>query len=355
MIFMKTAIGGIMKDPSINEEVGMDLENKTEEMKNARTDYRRRKAVAIVLAILGVTVLIGWNMKLSANLEEIKTQQDMIQGALAGVGGSVSSEMSGFAQEVQDMLKAQDSLLADYSVKEISRDLKAGTVQYKISATPKTYQQGMNVSFAVSDGHDTIEVQGKEVKHVFTAIASCAFTDNISISAFLNQGKETQIQVLEKFEGMLSETFLWADEDLQSFLIGMDPDELMAMETTHETFINLNVMDGSSILSEVKKLDYYVLVNQKIVVSKEGKPGIQTWYGEEEEVIHGYKVDVPLDFLKNLKEGDRVVVGVLITDDFGRRYCAGSSGMTVKTANKKLVIKPDDTLVYDRTFGVDFK
>jgi hypothetical protein len=159
MTYTKTVIGKTIKDRNIIKESDMDLENKSEPIEKKSPDDRQRKAIAIVLAIIGVTVLLGWNMKLSANLEEIKTQQDMLQGELAGISGSVSGTMDGFTQEIQEMLQSQDSLLADYSVQEVSRDLKAGNVQYKISATPKTYQPGMKVSFVVNDGLDSTTVQ----------------------------------------------------------------------------------------------------------------------------------------------------------------------------------------------------
>jgi hypothetical protein len=176
----------------------------------------------------------------------------------------------------------------------------------------------------------------------------------------LIQDNITQIQVLEKYEGMFSETLVWADEDFSSFLNGMDPIAPDTSEPTYEAFIYFDEYyeeetGESNKADDVTALDYYVLVNNKIVVTKTGKPGTQTWTGDMERVLHGYKVEVPTNFLKGLKEGDRIVIAVLITDKYGRRYCATSSGLSVDKQSKKLIIKLDDSFVNDSAFGTEFK
>jgi hypothetical protein len=170
----------------------MDIIESKELKENARPVPNRQKTIIVILVVLAAVLLIGWNMKLSAELKGITNQQSEMQSQISGVSSSVSGSFSSFAQEIQDMLEAQDSILADYSVKEVARDLEAGTIQYDVSATPKTYEPGMTVSFVINDGKNSVEIQGKETNHAFTAEISCGFTDYITISVLLKQGDKTQ-------------------------------------------------------------------------------------------------------------------------------------------------------------------
>ena len=330
----------------------MEIENNNELKEVVKTENQWRKALIILAVILIAVLLIGWNFKLSAELKNMRNQQMDFQSQLSGVSNSITSSFSSFSEEIKAMLEAQDSSIADFSVKEVARDLKVGTVQYSISATPKTYQRGMEVYFVANDGKNSYQVKGKETNLTYTANLSCGFTDNITIKVLLKQGDTTQTQVLLKCEGWYSETVLTANEDFYSFLLGMNPQDSYFSEPTYEAFINFRDYQGMEpeTLSEVERINYYVLLNDKIVATAVGKPGTQTWYGEEEQVTQGYKVNVPLKFLKTLKVGDKLVLAVLITDTYGRRYCASGTGLEIKKMNQQLVIETDEQYVFDREF-----
>lgn len=327
-----------------------ELQNELQEV--VKTENQWRKALIILAIILVAVLLIGWNFKLSYDMKNMRNQQMEIQSQLNNASDSISISFSSFTEEIKAMLEAQDSIVADFSVKEISRDLKAGTVQYSVSATPKSYQRGMAVSFVANDGTNFYEVQGEDNNLTFTANLSCGFTDSITITVLLKQGDKTQTQVLLKGEGWLSETLLSANEDFYYYLLGMDPQDPYFSEPTHEAFVDFRDYEEAEpeTLSEVERVDYYVLLNDKIVAKAVGKPGTQTWYGEEEQVIRGYKVNVPLKFLETLKLGDKLVLAVLITDIYDRRYCASATGLEMKKINQQLVIEADEQYVFDRAF-----
>jgi hypothetical protein len=330
----------------------METDNKKDSTEVVKTVNQWRKALVIIAVILFAVLLIGWNFKLSVELNNMRNQQLEIKSQLSGVNDSITGSFSYFTDEVQKMLDAQDSIVADSSVKEISRDLKAGTLEFHVSATPKTYQKGMEVTFVANDGNRSYVVQGEENNLTYTANLSCGFTDSITIKVLLKQGDTTQTQVLLKGEGWYGETLLSANEDFYSFLIGIDPQEPYFSEPTYEAFIDFRDyqdMEPES-LSELKRIDYYVLVNDKVVASAVGKPGTQTWYGEEEQVMKGYKVNVPLKFLETLKMDDKLVLAVLITDNYGRRYCASGTGLEINKVNQHLIIEMDEQFVYDRAF-----
>jgi hypothetical protein len=348
----RTAIGKYMR--YIGNRGGiMETENNNESKEVVKTENQWRKALIILAIILIAVLLMGWNFKLSYDMKNMRNQQMEIQSQLNNVSDSISTSFSSFADEIQAMLDAQDSVIADFSVKEISRDLKAGTVQYSVSATPKTYQRGMIVSFVANDSKNSYEVQGEDNNLTYTADLSCGFTDNITITVLLKQGDTTQTQVLLKCEGWYSETLLSANDDFSFLLEGMNLKDPYFSEPNYEAFIDFRDYQEAAIetFSEVERVDYYVLVNDKIVSSAIGKPSSQIWGEEEEQVTKGYKVNVPLKFLETLKDGDKLVLAVLINDTYDRRYCATSTGFEIKKMNQQLVIETDEQFVFDRAFN----
>jgi len=54
--------------------------------------------------------------------------------------------------------------------------------------------------------------------------------------------------------------------------------------------------------------------------------------------------------LESLKLGDKVVLAVLITDIYDRRYCASSTGLEIKKMNQQIILEIDEQFVYDREF-----
>ena len=62
--------------------------------------------------------------------------------------GSISSQ-------VESILKAQNSLVADYSTEILSADLANNTVTFSVRAVPKTYTDGLTVSFLADTGTGT--------------------------------------------------------------------------------------------------------------------------------------------------------------------------------------------------------
>jgi hypothetical protein len=147
---------------------------------------------------------------------------------------------------------------------------------------------------------------------------------------------------------------LSAEEDMWGLLVGMNPKDPLISEPSYEVFVTFQDYQGMFNSSDVKSLYYYVLINDKIVVSAVGKPGTQTWTGDVDEVVEGYKVNVSLKFLDNLKHGDKVVLAVVVADVYGRKYCAGGTGLKIGKNNQGLIVETDELYVYDRTFGVNF-
>jgi hypothetical protein len=332
----------------------MEDEKMLEEARKAALTKTRTRMLGITALVIAAALLIVWNLTLQANIKSLQEQQAVLSDEIGNLYGAIDESFSMYTEQIKEMLEAQDSLFTDVTVTEVGRDLKNATVTYAVTAIPKVHQQGLEVAFVVNDGAKSTVVRAKESNHTFTANLSCALTDTISITAELQQGGKTQIQLLSKFVDTLSGTYLYLEDSFSMTLWASDPKILTDQEKTSEAFVYFAGDVEESKRAQVKRVDYYVLVNQKIVFSGETNPGTDTWYGEEPTEVHGYKTKVPLDFLKTIRTGDRIEVAAVLTDVYGRRYCASYTSFHVKKVGEGALIDSDESIVLDRSFGIDF-
>ncbi len=98
--------------------------------------------------------------------------------------------MGSLSNRVEEILKAQNSLVADSGVEmAIPLDLAANTVTFSAYAVPKTYVEGMTVEFVPENGGlPATAVQCGEDRRpteAFSAALSIALTDHIDLSALM--------------------------------------------------------------------------------------------------------------------------------------------------------------------------
>ena len=114
---------------------------------------RRRWPWALAAAVL---VLAGGS--LFQRLDRMGRQYDSLQSAVSNVTYSVNSQISGISNRVEELLKAQNELTADYSTQVVSTDCAENLVTFSFRAIPKTFSPGMTA---------WLEVQNEAVKFTF--------------------------------------------------------------------------------------------------------------------------------------------------------------------------------------------
>ena len=97
---------------------------------------RRRWPWALSAAVL---VLAGGS--LFQRLDRMDRQYDSLQSAVSNVTYSVNSQISGISNRVEELLKAQNELTADYSTQVVSTDCAENLVTFSFRAIPKTFSQ----------------------------------------------------------------------------------------------------------------------------------------------------------------------------------------------------------------------
>ena len=174
-----------------------------------------RKKWPYVLAVLAV-LCAAYNIYDSIRM--IGQQFDGVYNRINQMERSVSSQVYDISNQVEGILKQQNSLTVDSGTSLELYDLKANTVTFSVYAVPKTYVEGMTMEFLAENGETTSNVVGKAgedgTSQRFSAALSIPLTDDITLSALLVLPYGTrQTQPLDTYGGLYSGSL----PDVQSF------------------------------------------------------------------------------------------------------------------------------------------
>ena len=169
-----------------------------------------RKKWPYVLAVLAL-LCAAYNIYDSIRM--IGQQFDGVYNRINQMERSVSGQVYDISNQVEGILKQQNSLVADSGTQLELYDLKANTVTFSVYAVPKTYVEGMCVEFSVDNGRDanskTVlsepDQNGQPVSEKFSAELTCELTDDITITAvFVMPDGTRQTQPLQTYSGLYS-------------------------------------------------------------------------------------------------------------------------------------------------------
>jgi len=163
-------------------------------------------AAAALLVILAGSALLN-------RLEDMTNQVNRLQNQLNNLNSNVSSQINGITNQVTDLLEKQNSLTVDCGARLVQYDLQNSSVLFEMWATPKTWQEGMTVTFHVTCDSGVFSVPGTDNgAHRFSASISFPLTDEtVLIDANFTMDGVTQTQRLSVNRYLLSNTFPWVE------------------------------------------------------------------------------------------------------------------------------------------------
>ena len=163
-------------------------------------------AAAVLLVILAGSALLN-------RLENMTNQVNNLRNQLNSLNSNVSSQIGNITNQVTDLLEKQNSLTVDCGATLAQYDLNNGTVLFEMWATPKTWQEGMTVTFHVTCGTGVFTVPGTDNgAHRFSASISFPLTDEtVLMDANFTLNGVTQTQRLHENRYLLSNTFPWVE------------------------------------------------------------------------------------------------------------------------------------------------
>lgn len=282
---------------------------------------KKRRRWPWVLAVLVIAVG-GWT--LFQRLDQMDRRYYELANSVGNVTSSVNRQIGSITDRVEEVLKAQNGLAADYGTQLRSADLASNTVTFSLRAVPKTYTPGMSVIFLADNGEETLEFTAQEGENgTFTGEAACTLTDVITLSAVFVTGNTRQTQLLDQYENLYQNSFPSVGIRYLEFALMTLPQSLEGTVEIPESF-GLVVEENSSEASKVnntvgrswvKTVRMGLFQNQKLVAWMERCEKPESW--DAEEGGRCFRLD-PQEV--ELEEGDTLCFAAQVTDQYGRSF-----------------------------------
>ena len=261
---------------------------------------------------------------------------------------SISNQVYSLSTRVEDMLKQQNSLTADYGIELVSADLSKNAVTFSVYAVPKTYVEGMRVEFSVDNGHNSNsktvlsepDQNGQPVSEKFSAELTCELTDDIAITAvFVMPDGTRQTQPLQTYSGLYSgslpDVANLADADLQGR--AQIENGKLTLPDAMEYALTLSTQLDNILIPRTKAVSIRVglFKNQRLVAWAEPiSADEQTSYQGFDNATF-YRLE-PLSF--PFAAGDILESAAVLTDEYGREViCPDWFPLTLDSDGQTLI------------------
>ena len=170
----------------------------------AQPKAKKRRLWPYVLAALAV-LYIG--LRLMDRLDRMDNQYNNLSNSINNIIYSVDRQINTITNRVEEILKSQNDLTADYGTEMTAWDLSRNTVTFSLRAVPKTYVEGMEVVFLADSGDGPAEFPAQEGPgRAFTGEVTCELTDSITLSAVFVNGDTRQTQLLDNYNGLYQDS-----------------------------------------------------------------------------------------------------------------------------------------------------
>lgn len=288
----------------------------------AQPPRKRRRWPWIAAGI--ALICVFWN--LFSRLDALGNQYNSLQNSVNFVQSSVNSQIGSITNRVEEVLKSQNALTADYGTEIVSADLAANTVTISAWATPKTYTEGMAAVFQVDTGDGAVDYpaelgQGQK----FTASITCPLTDSISVSVAFVTGDKRETQVLYVYSYLYANSIpaveVYADMILSWRELEADGSLLWKDEYVYipQACSVSSAVDASVGLAEVRDIRVGLFRNKQLLAWLESCEKPESYRGFEDRQF--YRLS---ELSVTPEPGDVFCLAAVVTDEFGREMvCEG--------------------------------
>lgn len=288
----------------------------------------KRRRWPFVLAGLVLTVVF---LNLFQSLDTLRLQQQSIFNDISRVESSVNTQIGSISIQVEDILKAQNSLIADYGSEILSADLKKNEVTFSLRAVPKTYTDGMQVEFLAESGGSVGTIPGEAASNGgYTASLTCPLSDSITLSVVLILPDGTRsTQLLDQFDGLYSvslpavEMMDYGSGDLLG--LEADADGLVTLPevyvTTQPDLLSADTVKEPIGRSEAETVRVGLFRNQSLITWLEPCERPESFHGDYENHTFYHLPEGTQAVLTG--DSDQIQFAAVVTDQYGREVIYG--------------------------------
>ena len=280
--------------------------------------------------------------------QSIDRQFDGVYSRIGQMDSKMSNQVYSISGQVEEILKQQNALTADYGTELVSADLSKNAVTFSVYAVPKTYVEGMRVEFSADNGRDTSsktvlpepDQNGQPVSEKFSTELTCELTDDISITAvFVMPDGTRQTQPLQTYSGLYSgslpDVANLVDADLQGR--AQIENGKLTLPDAMEYALTLSTQLDNILIPRTKAVSIRVglFKNQRLVAwARPISADEQTSYRGYDNATF-YRLE-PLSF--PFAAGDILESAAVLTDEYGREViCPGDFPLTLDSDGQTLI------------------
>lgn len=275
-----------------------------------------------VLAAAACVILVVVLANLFNRLDSLNNQYSSLQNSISNIQSNVSVQVNSIAGRVEEILKSQNDLTADYSTEVVSVDPAANMATFAWRVVPKTYQPGMQAWIDIENGEAARITYGPydPVQEVFSGEFTVALTDSTKIYVVFEYGGTRQTQLLDTHEYLLSSSYpsVWLDAWPLFFDVDDETNTL-----TDDLYADLTQEDDGLYSAQVADYRVGLFADQTLVA----------WFTPitRDIVLNGVQTQEEVHFLS--REGivfDRdkeYCIAAVVADEYGREFIISDTPM----------------------------
>lgn len=303
----------------------------------------KRRRWPFVLALIALAVVL---LNLFHSLDTLRLQQENMFNDISRVESSVNRQIGSISSQVEEILKAQNALTADYGCEWTGTDPAANTASFHTWAVPKTFKEGMSAVFQIDSGSGPSEVPAvSEPGQTFSADLTADLTDSITVAVvFIAPDGTRSTQLLNQFSGLYSDTMPSVDVQSNLMWMPLQNGALVLGEDSHERYIWTREQQGSAAESPTAVADVQVALfkNRKLAAWAEPCQQPDSFQGFED--CSFYRLP---ELRLPLTAQDTVQIAAVVTDEYGRTAIWQDLSYTLDPADGVLIYAEDTTLDHD--------
>ncbi len=275
---------------------------------------KRRGWVTVVKAVALIAVFVS----LFSRLDQLDNRYSSLQNSVGNISYTVNNQINGISSRVEDILKAQNALTAEYNSALARLELTNNTAVFSAWAVPKTYVDGMTAEFVVDTAGEIVTVPAvMEVGQKFVAEVTCPLSDNITVSiVFVLPDGTRQTQLLDTYEYLYTGSF--PELSIMDHLHLFGEDVVDGKLIIKNRYVSINSVSEGKGGARVVSFQLGLFRNQKLVTWVQPCEKPESFIGFEKHDFYR----VPDLVLENLTDEDVLVFAALVTDQYGREFMA---------------------------------
>ena len=297
---------------------------------------QKKRKFLIFLACAAILIFAVWCSNLSEQLRSLKNSQNYLQSQITSVESSVYNQTNVLTGQIEEILNAQNSVLADFGYNILGYDYAADTVDIEVYIVPKTYTEGMTTEFAAVSDDETFTVAGAESDgHRFKGTVKCKLSDCITLTVAITSGDIVETQLIDVIYHAKEQTIptvyfssssIWGPTDYNSGNFKHEEEIFIAEDKYSEAYFKgIYITD----------VTVYLIINNKVTDE------FICTRSDTSRDLADWTVSFPFDY--DIKNGDTMHYAAVATDNYGRQHLVYDMRYIVE----------DDIIDYDVSYKFD--